>query len=194
MLLHTKIYSEIYKYQTYIYKYSNNSYIEVEILQYLQDKNILVLSESSPSGQFINFSRLIFSENNVLSPSGKEYKLLIVTQYIEGKVLDHTLSNTYKFNDLRYIILQILDIFIVLHNNNIIYGDDIYHNMIITDSLDVYIIDFGNSCFAHRKKLYHSFENDLRVLTNFISPYIHLDQEISLKQMYSIVYEASASS
>lgn len=127
-------------------------------------------------------------------PSNKKYKLLIVTQYIEGKVLDHNLLRSYKFTDLQYIILQILNIFQVLHTNNIIYGDDIYHNIIVTDLLDVYIIDFGSSCFTYKIKLYNSIENDLKVLNNFISPYIYLCSNLSLRQMYNIVYEASANS
>lgn len=131
-----EIYEGTYDDKPCIYKYTSGNNIEGEILSYLQQK-------------ISNIPELYFyDKGNYMSPSGTTFTSLIVMEKIYGITL-HELLNTNK-NKCVPVIKNLLNIIKELHDNNVIYGDDFYYNVIINNKYEPILIDFDYSFFTHK--------------------------------------------
>lgn len=78
-----------------------------------------------------------------------EDKLIVIEEYISGDTLEKQLSSGRHFSDdeIHTIISKLCDILHNLHSQNpaIIHRDIKPSNIIVSESLDVYLIDFGAS-------------------------------------------------
>lgn len=160
----TEVYSAIHKIhqdKEYIFKY-HNSEDEVGILRYLEDKVPYI-----PTIYYNNIGTNI-------SPTGKSYKELIVMSKIKGEVLSNRFdSNPFKLRDQsldvkKHIITEIIKIISVLHKHNIIYNDTLPGNIIISDSLQPYLIDFGQSLYTNNIPDYYGEIIQRRPITSDI--------------------------
>lgn len=154
VLIHStrnEIYCGYYNEQPSIFKYTNDESNEVHFMKQLH----------KPFSDFYNqkFKKTLsipeiyrHETTNVISPSNKVFKELIIMSEIKGKVLNDSHDNIC-FNPITIIdskikkklVLDILDLFYVCHQNGVIYGDGLIKNIIVTEDLIPILIDFGNA-------------------------------------------------
>jgi tRNA A-37 threonylcarbamoyl transferase component Bud32 len=94
---------------------------------------------------------------NNKSPSGKIFKELIVMNKIDGRVHSEYHSGTNYINlkhesidDKKKILTSLMNIISLLHSFDIIYGDTFDKNVIISNTCQPFLIDFGNSFFKDK--------------------------------------------
>ncbi|PPA80908.1 hypothetical protein C4A76_24815 [Brevibacillus laterosporus] len=134
--------------------YSKLFFREVENLKNLNHPNIVKL---------LNYG--VDQKNNVF---------FMAIDYFEGQTLDKVifkkmLSKNQKF----YILFQILDALIYAHAKQLTHRDLKPSNILINESNEIYVIDFGTS------KLKHSLYNEFTVLNTHTPKYASTEQKSS---------------
>jgi serine/threonine protein kinase len=150
-----------------IYKFTNDNTIEPEILTIL-NKNILNSSTDQVSHIV---PKLYLKAENVTSPTGKSFKLLIIEEYITGLLLEGIKFNNepdpmvpfVRFQNIpkeksKLLFIEVIKFYDKLHKLGISHRDDILSNLIIsenwldinnTNNHSIIIIDFGQSFFLN---------------------------------------------
>lgn len=142
-----------------IFKYTNDLSPEISIMIHLQERglNIPVLYD--------------FKEGDIISPSGTEFNKLLVMSEVQGKLLTNSrihdnLNEIYDsipsenipdridmdlqpLEDRKQLIIKLVHLIIELHQLGVIYGDDFFTNVIVSNNEDPYLIDFGNCFFLN---------------------------------------------
>ncbi|CAH6419234.1 Hypothetical protein HVR_LOCUS432 [uncultured virus] len=145
-----EVYLGVKETEKIIFKYHNDGPEEGNILTHLKGKisNIPTLYERI--------------QGPVTSPSGSQYKELLIMNYFEGKLIDcfkhipHAkwcecidLSDDLDVKYKKTIITNLINIIAECHEHGVIHGDDYLGNSIVSDAGEVYLIDFGNAYFIN---------------------------------------------
>lgn len=101
-----------------------------------------------------------------------EYREGYILEYIDGIIFeDLVVRDRCKFtkDDIYKIAGQLLDLVEILHNNNIVHRDIRLPNVIVNQSMDLSLIDFGLARFINNER--YVVQNDYWYIGDFL---IHL--------------------